>query len=213
MQDRPSSENHQLRASDVWTQASAAAASDSIKAAAMLLNGGSRIAILAGQGALEATTEVAQLAEILGASVAKSLLAKTLLDDDSPLTTGGIGHLGTLASLEMMKSCDTILFSVRPCPALTTTPIRARLAEFGSTTSPSASVCAIRSNSVWWAASAATLRELLPQLRRKSDRSWLLANQERMGQWNDLLRKIEHDPRQPMRPQGVVRIFGGHDRS
>jgi thiamine pyrophosphate-dependent acetolactate synthase large subunit-like protein len=57
---------------------------------------------LAGQGALEATTEVAQLAEILGASVAKSLLAKTLLDDDSPLTTGGIGHLGTLASLETM---------------------------------------------------------------------------------------------------------------
>jgi pyruvate dehydrogenase (quinone)/pyruvate decarboxylase len=53
-----------------------------------------------------------------------------------------------------------------------------------------------------------TLRALMPKLHRKGDRSWLALNQQRMAQWNQLIQTIEQDRREPMRPQGVVRIFG-----
>ena len=64
---------------------------------------------MAGQGALHAREEVTQLADELGAPVANSLLGKAVLPDDSPLTTGGIGDLGTAPSSWAMKNCDTVL--------------------------------------------------------------------------------------------------------
>jgi pyruvate dehydrogenase (quinone) len=64
---------------------------------------------LAGQGALTAREELTQLADMLGAPVAKSLLGKAVFPDDSPLTTGGIGDLGTAPSSWAMRSRDTVL--------------------------------------------------------------------------------------------------------
>jgi thiamine pyrophosphate-dependent acetolactate synthase large subunit-like protein len=48
------------------------------------------------------------LADLLGAPVAKALLGKAVLPDDSPFTTGGIGSLGTEPSSWIMKNCDTV---------------------------------------------------------------------------------------------------------
>ena len=50
-----------------------------------------------------------EVADLLGAPVAKALLGKAVLADDSPFTTGGIGHLGTAPSSWAMKNCDTVL--------------------------------------------------------------------------------------------------------
>jgi pyruvate dehydrogenase (quinone) len=80
-----------------------------LRAAAKVLNAGKRVAILAGAGALEATDEVIAIAEALGAGVAKSLLGKASVPDDLPFVTGSVGWLGTRASNEMMKRCDTLL--------------------------------------------------------------------------------------------------------
>ncbi|WP_456802197.1 hypothetical protein [Bradyrhizobium sp. USDA 4474] len=49
------------------------------------------------------------MADALAAPVAKSLLGKAVLPDDSLFTTGGIGDLGTAPSSWIMKNCDTIL--------------------------------------------------------------------------------------------------------
>jgi len=65
--------------------------------------------VLAGQGALSARDEVTQLADLLAAPVAKALLGKAVLRDDSPFTTGGIGDLGTAPSSWAMQNCDTVL--------------------------------------------------------------------------------------------------------
>ncbi len=59
--------------------------------AAAILNGGTRIVILAGRGALGAGPELEQVAEILGAPIVKPLLGKAAVPDDSPYTTGGVG--------------------------------------------------------------------------------------------------------------------------
>ncbi len=76
--------------------------------AADILNRGQKIAILAGQGALHATDELEQVAELLGAPVVKALLGKAAVPDDSPYTTGGIGLLGTEPSQEALEDCDTL---------------------------------------------------------------------------------------------------------
>ena len=66
--------------------------------AAEVLNAGERVAMLVGAGALDAADEVVQVAEILGAGVAKALLGKAVLPDDLPYVTGSIGLLGTKPS-------------------------------------------------------------------------------------------------------------------
>jgi pyruvate dehydrogenase (quinone) len=52
---------------------------------------------------------VKQVAERLGAGVAKALLGKAVLPDDLPYVTGSVGWLGTPASNRMMRECDTLL--------------------------------------------------------------------------------------------------------
>src|SRR5580693_7545932 len=52
--------------------------------AAEILNAGSKVAILAGQGARGARRELEEIAELLGAGVAKALLGKDVLSDELP---------------------------------------------------------------------------------------------------------------------------------
>src|SRR5205814_2160222 len=80
-----------------------------LRRAAEILNGGKKVAMLVGQGALAASEEVAETADILGAGVAKALLGKAVLPDDLPWVTGSIGLLGTKPSWELMSECDTLL--------------------------------------------------------------------------------------------------------
>ncbi len=74
-----------------------------------MLNAGERVAILVGAGALHATDEVVEIADTLGAGVAKALLGKAALPDELPFVTGSIGLLGTTPSWNLMTGCDTLL--------------------------------------------------------------------------------------------------------
>ena len=56
-----------------------------------------------------ARKELEQVADLLGAGVAKPLLGKDVLSDELPYVTGSIGLLGTRPSYEMMMNCDTLL--------------------------------------------------------------------------------------------------------
>ena len=74
-----------------------------------MLNAGENVAMLVGAGALGAADEVIEVADLLGAGVAKALLGKAALPDDLPFVTGSIGLLGTKPSWDMMTDCDTLL--------------------------------------------------------------------------------------------------------
>jgi pyruvate dehydrogenase (quinone) len=82
---------------------------ETLRQAADVLSAGRKVAMLVGAGALSASTEVEQVAERLGAGVAKALLGKAVLPDDLPFVTGSVGWLGTPASNRMMRECDTLL--------------------------------------------------------------------------------------------------------
>src|SRR5207253_8489951 len=60
-----------------------------LERSAEILNRGKQVAILAGRGALNATDELEQTAELLAAPIVKALLGKAAVPDDSPYTTGG----------------------------------------------------------------------------------------------------------------------------
>ncbi|MFF3919650.1 thiamine pyrophosphate-requiring protein [Streptomyces sp. NPDC001852] len=82
---------------------------EALRRAADVLNAGEKVAILVGQGAAGAVAEVQEIAELLGAGVAKALLGKDVLSDELPYVTGPIGLLGSRPSYELMRDCDTLL--------------------------------------------------------------------------------------------------------
>jgi pyruvate dehydrogenase (quinone) len=82
---------------------------EDLRAAAEVLNAGERVAILIGQGARGAGAELIEIADRLGAGIGYALLGKPALDNRLPFVTGPTGHLGTTASYEVMRGCDTLL--------------------------------------------------------------------------------------------------------
>src|SRR2546423_6662910 len=80
-----------------------------LRAAAAILNDAKRPVLLVGQGARGARGEVIEIAEKLGAPIVKAPFGKQVVPDDHPLTTGGLGLLGTTPSQEAMEECDALL--------------------------------------------------------------------------------------------------------
>ena len=173
-----------------------------VRRAAEVLNAGSKVAILLGQGARGAHREVEQVAELLGAGVAKALLGKDVLSDELPYVTGAVGLLGTRPSYEMMRDCDTILTVGSSFPYTQFMPPLGQAR--GVQIDIDASFIGMRYpydvNLVGDA--AATLRALLPHLQRKDKRSWqdtIISNVEEWWRTMDAEAHVEAKPVNPMR--------------
>src|SRR6185312_7157377 len=179
-------EYHGLRTSSSWLPPIETPAADQLGLAADLLNAGGKVAILAGQGALGARAELEQVADRLAAPVAKALLGRAVLPDDSPYTTGGIGHLGTTPSEQAMHECDTLLIlgSTMPWVDFYPKPGQARCVQVDR--DPTRIGLRYPAEIGLVGDARATLRALLPLLRPKADRAFLQTAQQRMGSWNAL---------------------------
>jgi pyruvate dehydrogenase (quinone) len=173
-----------------------------LRRAAEVLNAGERVAMLVGQGALHATDEVIEVAEILGAGVAKALLGKAALPDDLPFVTGSIGLLGTKPSYDLMMGCDTVLMVGSSFPYSEFLPEEGKAR--GVQIDIDARMIGIRypMEVQLVGDSAETLRALIPQLGRKEDRSWREEIEENVAEWWRLMEEramIEADPINPQR--------------
>src|SRR5207248_8224052 len=80
-----------------------------LQRAAEVLNRSKKIVMLAGVGALGARPELLAVADLLASPIVKTLPGKAAVPDNHPLTTGGIGLLGTRPSEEAMEDCDALL--------------------------------------------------------------------------------------------------------
>ena len=177
-------------------------ADDAITRAAEVLNAGSKVAILAGSGARAARTELQQVADLLGAGVAKPLLGKDVLPDELPYVTGSIGLLGTRPSYEMMMNCDTLLTVGSSFPYTQFLPAfdQARAVQIDIDGKYIGMRYPYEVNLVGDA--AATLRALLPHLRGKEDRSWREGIESNVARWWQVMEAeamVEADPVNPMR--------------
>jgi pyruvate dehydrogenase (quinone) len=72
-------------------------------------NSGTKVALLVGAGAIGAENFVEEVADRLQTGAAKALLGKSVLPDELPWVTGTVGLLGTRASSDMMRGCNTLL--------------------------------------------------------------------------------------------------------
>jgi len=87
----------------------AAAAVESVRAAASVLNDAERVTLLVGQGARHAREEVLQVARTLSAPMVVTLKAKEGFDEDNEFEIGQSGLIGNPATAEAFDSCDALL--------------------------------------------------------------------------------------------------------
>jgi pyruvate dehydrogenase (quinone) len=171
--------------------------------AADLLNSGQRVAMLVGAGALQATDEVLQIADVLGAGLAKALLGKAAVPDDYPFVTGSIGLLGTRPSWDLMNECDTLLMvgSSFPYSEFLPAPGKARGVQIDIDGRMLSLRYPMEVNLV--GDSRETLLALLPLLQRKTDRSWRERIEKNVVDWWEVLEARAMHDADPINPQRV----------
>jgi pyruvate dehydrogenase (quinone) len=145
---------------------------DALRQAAEVLNAGSKVAMLVGAGAIGAEALVELVADRLGAGCAKALLGKAVLPDDLPWVTGTIGLLGTAASSDMMRACDTLLMigTNYPYAQFLPQPGQARAVQIDL--NPMRLGMRYPTEINLMGSTRDTLEALLPLLAQKTDTSW-----------------------------------------
>ncbi|MGO9821207.1 MAG: thiamine pyrophosphate-requiring protein [Solirubrobacteraceae bacterium] len=174
---------------------------EDLRRAADLLNAGQRVAMLIGQGAIGAEREVVEVADLLGAGVAKALNGRAAVPDDLPFVTGPIGLLGSKPTYDMMEGCDTLLM------VGSSFPYSEWLPEFGQARGVQVDIDGrlvgmrypMEINLV--GDSGETLRTLVPLLRRQEDRSWRAKIEDDVRRWWEVLDAQAHESADPLNPQ------------
>jgi pyruvate dehydrogenase (quinone) len=187
---------------DFTWSAPAPAAAD-LRRAADVLNSGQKVAVLVGQGARGAVAEITQVAETLGAGVAKALLGKDVLSDELPWVTGSIGLLGTRPSYELMMDCDTLLVVGSNFPYTQFLPKfdQARAVQIELDPTMVGLRYPFEVNLV--GDSGATLAALLPMLEHKTDRSWRETVEKNVARWWEVMDRRAHVSADPVNPEQV----------
>ncbi len=181
---------------------------DELHHAADILNEGKKVAILAGRGALDATHELEQLAEILGAPIIKALLGKACVPDDSPYTTGGIGLLGTAPSQEALEQCDTLLMVGSSFPYIEYLPKPGKARGVQIDINPIRLSLRYPMEVGLIGDSKTVLKELIPMLEKKDDRTFLDKAQQGMKKWWGVIETRAGRMDKPMKPQVVAWELG-----
>ncbi len=205
---RGSKRNVPHHTSDVVAQSARLPAEADLARAAEILNAGAKVAILAGQGALHAGDALERTAELLAAPIAKALLGKATVPDDSPYTTGAIGLLGTRPSQEALEACDTLLMVGTSFPYIEYYPKPGQARGIQIELDPMRVGLRYPIEVGLVGDSARTLEALLPLLRRKTERGFLEAAQEGMRQWRELMRERGTRRDTPMKPEVVAYELG-----
>jgi len=179
-------------------------ADEDLQRAADVLNAGEKVAMLVGQGARGARVQVEQVAELLGAGVAKALLGKDVLSDELAYVTGSIGLLGTRPSYELMRDCDTLLVVGSSFPYTQFLP------EFGQARAVQIDVdpfmvglrYPFEVNLVGDAKE--TLKRLVPLLQIQENRTWRQTVERNTARWWEVMQRRAAVDADPINPEYVV---------
>ena len=207
-EDKRSKRNVRGHTSSVFARSAGLLDEQDLHRAAVLLNSGKKVAMLVGAGALGATDELEQVADLLGAPIIKALLGKATVPDDSPYTTGGIGLLGTRPSEEALEGCDTLFLVGTSFPYIEfyPKPDQARAVQIDI----DAKRIGLRYPAEVGLVGDArqSLLHLIPLLQRKKDRRFLEKAQAGMQEWRQLMEERGTRTDKPMKPQVVARELG-----
>lgn len=201
--EEPAREHGTIHSSIGYSQPRVLPAKADLQSAADILNAGKKVAILVGAGALGAADEVIEVAELLGAGVAKALLGKAVLPDDLPFVTGSIGLLGTKPSWDLMTECDTLLMIGSSFPYSEYLPKEGKAR--GVQIDIDGTMLGLRypMEVHLQGDSKESLSALIPLLARKEDRSWQQQIENEVAQWWKVLEARSMNSANPVNPQAV----------
>jgi pyruvate dehydrogenase (quinone) len=205
---KASERNKPHHTSDVRAHGARIASDDELRRAAEVLNGGKKIAILIGQGALHAGELVEHAAEILGAPIIKALLGKAAVPDDSVYTTGGIGLLGTKPSQDALETCDTLFMIGTSFPYIEFYPRPGKARAVQLELDPRRVGLRYPVEVGLVGDSRATLQDLIPLLNRNENRKFLEEAQNGMRDWWQTMEVQGTRTDQPMKPQVLAWELG-----
>jgi len=208
-----STRNQPNHVSTVHTQVYSVPTESQLFLAAELLNKAKRVCILAGRGALHATDELEQAAEILGAPIVKALLGKGAVPDDSPYTTGSIGLLGTKPSEQALHDCDLLFMVGSSFPYMEFLPKPGQAKSVQIELNPGRISLRYPADVGLVGDSKETLKLLLPRLKHKKDRGFLKKAQEGMKDWWKYMERLGTSDSTPLKPQVVAWELGKRLRS
>jgi pyruvate dehydrogenase (quinone)/pyruvate oxidase len=187
-----------------WSAPLAVPPEDELRLAAFILNEAKKPVILVGQGALGARDEVIEIADKLGAPIVKALLGKAVVPDDHPLTTGGLGLLGTTPSQDAMEQADALLIigSSFPYMEYLPKPDQAKGVQIDDKPDRIGLRFPVEVGLVGDA--RPTLIALSRFIERKTDRSFLEQAQAGMKEWWELIEGRAMRDDVPIKPQRVA---------
>jgi len=174
-----------------------------LRRAADVLNSGTKVAMLVGAGAMNATQEVLAIADKLGAGIAKALLGKAAVPDDLPFVTGTLGLLGTRASSDMMNECDTLLLVGTAYPYSEFLPKEGQARGVQIDIDPRYVGLRYPTEVNLIGDAAKTLRALMPLVALKPDDSWRERIAKNKREFEQIERTRAYEGASPLNPQLV----------
>jgi pyruvate dehydrogenase (quinone) len=141
--------------------------------------------------------------------VAASLLGKPVLDEGLPFHTGVMGHLGTTASFELMRGCDTLVLvgTNDPWTEFYPAPGQARAVQIDIDGRRLGVRYPVEVPLVGDAAE--TLRALLAVVKPRSNGGWRDQVERWVRRWGEISAARAAAPAEPLNPQQVVRSLSG----
>ncbi len=176
---------------------------ETLQRAADVLNAGSKVSILIGAGASGATDEVIEVADILGCGISKALLGKHVVPDDLPFVTGQIGLLGSEPSSDMMLGCDTLFMIGSGFPWTEFLPKEGQARGVQIDIDPAMLNLRYPMEVGLQGDAKATLKALIPLLKRKKDRSWRQGIEKNVAKWWKTVEERAMASAEPLNPQRV----------
>ncbi|RJF95667.1 thiamine pyrophosphate-requiring protein [Noviherbaspirillum saxi] len=201
--EKPPREHGTVHTGIGYTARAMVAADADLARAAEVLNAGSKVAMLVGAGALHATDEIIEVADLLGAGVAKALLGKAAVPDDLPFVTGAIGLLGTRPSWDLMNDCDTLLMVGSSFPYSEFLPKEGQARGVQIDIDPRKLNLRYPMEIGLVGDAKATLRALIPHLRPRQDHAWRNTIEQNVDRWWRVLEERAMNEAHPINPQRV----------
>lgn len=201
--EEPLHEHGTIHSSPGYSKPTIVPNQNDLQEAANVLNAGKKVAMLVGAGAFGAEREVMEVAEVLGAGVAKALLGKAVLPDDLPYVTGAIGLLGTKPSYDLMMECDTLLMVGTSFPYSEFLPKEGKAKAVQIDIDGRMLGLRYPTDVNLQGDSKSTLQALLPLLDYKEDRSWRIQIEEEVRRWWKVMEARAMNSANPINPQRV----------